>query len=195
MMGYVLAFVVVILANVLNTPDTEVVLLDNNRDSNKIIIQKNDNQIIIDKANTYVVVGENDISKPKKLTQKELVKKYGSLVSKEIPTPISLLFYFKSGSEKLTIESEKNLVNLLPEIQKRTPCDVTVIGHSDTQGNDESNINLSIKRANTVKEWIIKQKVRLNSIKVESYGEKDLAVKTKDNVSEAKNRRVEVQIR
>ena len=65
-----------------------------------------------------------------------------------------------------------------------------IAGHTDTVGNAASNLKLSQARARAIAAWFRQRGVRL-PISFEGFGETALAVKTADNVDEAKNRRVD----
>lgn len=95
----------------------------------------------------------------------------------------------------LTEESEKLFTLIEQSIKERTPCDVNIIGHADRAGSTHYNITLSLNRAKSVHTWFSKQSLDIRAITVESYGEEDPIIPTKDGVSEPKNRRVEILIR
>lgn len=191
------AIIAVVLIYGYSTTSTKVVLLDNNSTQNEITISNEKGKTVLNKPNTYVAINKNNssISHVKNISQKELDTKYKDVVTQNILQPVSFLFYFESGSTKLTDESLNNLKNAYKAIQDRYPCDVSVIGHSDTQGSDELNIKLSLKRAKLIEQYIQKQNLKIQTMKVESFGEKDLLIQTKDGVNEPKNRRVEVLVR
>jgi outer membrane protein OmpA-like peptidoglycan-associated protein len=65
-----------------------------------------------------------------------------------------------------------------------------IAGHTDTVGNAAYNLKLSQARARSIAAWFRKRGVRL-PIAYEGFGETSPAVKTADNVDEAKNRRVD----
>ena len=53
-------------------------------------------------------------------------------------------------------------------------------------------MNLSLERANEVRRMLVDQGVSAEYLNIEYYGESKPLVPTEDNVSEPKNRRVEV---
>jgi OOP family OmpA-OmpF porin len=71
---------------------------------------------------------------------------------------------------------------------------VTCTGHTDTVGSANYNMALSLRRANTVKNAMVKEGVPAASIVVVGKGETALLVPTKDGVREPQNRRVEIVI-
>lgn len=71
---------------------------------------------------------------------------------------------------------------------------VTCTGHTDTAGPPNYNMALSLRRANTVKNALVKEGVPATSITVVGRGETALLVPTKDGVREPQNRRVEIVV-
>jgi OOP family OmpA-OmpF porin len=71
---------------------------------------------------------------------------------------------------------------------------VTCTGHTDTAGPANYNMALSLRRANTVKNALVKEGVPATSITVVGRGETALLVPTRDGVREPQNRRVEIVV-
>jgi outer membrane protein OmpA-like peptidoglycan-associated protein len=65
-----------------------------------------------------------------------------------------------------------------------------IAGHTDTVGGDGYNLKLSQARARSIGTWFRKRGVRM-PIAYEGFGESSPAVKTADNVDEARNRRAD----
>ncbi len=180
-----------------HSPASTVVLLDNNKTHNAIIVKTDAGSTIIDKPGEYVtLVSKKEPPSKKKTMDKAIIeKKFKSVITALPPTPVHVLLYFENNSNKLTEASLNKLPQILKYIQKRSPCDINIIGHTDTKGSQKYNVKLAMKRAQMIKKWIASQGVKTNNIKVQSYGEADPLVKTGDNVSEPLNRRVELLIK
>jgi len=71
---------------------------------------------------------------------------------------------------------------------------VTCTGHTDTAGPANYNMALSLRRANTVKDALVREGVPATAITVVGKGETALLVQTKDGVREPQNRRVEIVV-
>jgi outer membrane protein OmpA-like peptidoglycan-associated protein len=69
---------------------------------------------------------------------------------------------------------------------------VNVTGHADKSGADQYNMALSLRRANTVKDELVRNGVPANQIVVVGRGESQPLVPTADGVKEPQNRRVEI---
>jgi OmpA family len=71
---------------------------------------------------------------------------------------------------------------------------ITATGHTDTTGPESYNMALSLRRANAVKNELVRQGVPADAVAVVGKGESQLLVPTGDNVREPQNRRVEIVI-
>jgi outer membrane protein OmpA-like peptidoglycan-associated protein len=71
---------------------------------------------------------------------------------------------------------------------------VTATGHTDTSGSEQYNMALSLRRANTVKNALVREGVPASAISVVGKGETDLLVQTADGVREPQNRRVVIDL-
>ena len=69
---------------------------------------------------------------------------------------------------------------------------IAVTGHTDTSGAPAYNMALSLRRANAVKDQLVREGVAAAAIAVTGRGETQLLVQTGDNVREPQNRRVEI---
>ena len=69
---------------------------------------------------------------------------------------------------------------------------IAVTGHTDTSGAPAYNMALSLRRANAVKDALVREGVPAAAIAVTGRGETQLLVQTGDNVKEPQNRRVEI---
>jgi outer membrane protein OmpA-like peptidoglycan-associated protein len=180
------------------TKTTVILLPDEDGNVGEIVVKANEGKsMVVDKAGykTEVSFATSTPSVPKVVSKEEIDKKLKNIKEVEPLKPISFLLYFKNNSIELTDESKNELDNILKEIKKREPCEISLIGHSDTAGASTYNIALSKKRAEIVKKILINSGVQLQKLAVTSHGENDLLIKTKDNVSEKRNRRVEVMVR
>ena len=69
---------------------------------------------------------------------------------------------------------------------------IAVTGHTDTSGSATYNMALSLRRANAVKDALVREGIPAAAIGVTGKGETQLLVQTGDNVKEPQNRRVEI---
>jgi len=71
---------------------------------------------------------------------------------------------------------------------------VIVIGHTDWVGTDEYNQRLSVRRAESVKAYLVTKGIEKNRIYTEGKGEKQPVADNKTKEGRAKNRRVEIEV-
>lgn len=78
------------------------------------------------------------------------------------------------------------------EVSKNPPASINVVGHTDTSGPKDYNQRLAFKRANAVRDALVKHGIAADMIKVDAKGEDELLVQTPDNVREPANRRANI---
>lgn len=125
------------------------------------------------------------------LSPDELQKDFGAALAASPKKPSSYLLYFEAGLSSLTASSLAEIPKIKDDLAHRPGADMSVIGHSDTRGDALANYQLGLTRATQVAE-LIGSAQRLSVL---SHGEKNLLVKTADEVDEPRNRRVEVIVR
>jgi len=89
--------------------------------------------------------------------------------------------------------SRNTLFNFLDKNKKKLSRYI-IFGHTDTKGSSQYNMNLSIKRAESVKEVLLDQGITPDDISILGKGENELAIDTPDNTKHPANRRAEVKI-
>ncbi len=107
----------------------------------------------------------------------------------------SYLVYFETGGDRLTADSAQGINEILVEIGRFPAPEIRVVGHTDTVGTTAINDQLSMQRARIVRSRLIEQGVDPNRIEAVGRGRRQLLVPTRDGVAEARNRRVEIQVR
>jgi outer membrane protein OmpA-like peptidoglycan-associated protein len=103
--------------------------------------------------------------------------------------------YFRFESDELTDESRALLPQILQAVKDRPFPDVAVVGHTDTTGTPAGNIELGLRRANSIRNRLVTAQVAASLIEATSHGEADLLINTADEVLEPRNRRVEITVR
>lgn len=132
---------------------------------------------------------------PKIISENEIEANFSPVLAILPSQPSHFILYFKSESTELKPDSVKTLPKILESIDSRNSQNISVIGHSDTAGDEQYNLQISRKRAAAIKRLLVKQGVDSTYIKSTSHGEENPLVKTADNVHEPRNRRVEVVVR
>ena len=109
--------------------------------------------------------------------------------------PVRYQFYFNTGGTSLTSESAGYIPVVLEDVRRRGAAAVSIIGHTDTVGDDALNEKLGLMRAQSIAAMLQKTGLQALELSVVSHGKRNLLVPTGDNVAEPRNRRVEVNIR
>jgi len=102
--------------------------------------------------------------------------------------------FFDTGKASLRPESYKTL-NEFVELMKAKPALIVEIsGHTDNVGSPESNLTLSLQRANAVKNYLISKGISANRIETKGYGDTQAIDTNTTEEGRQKNRRTEVRI-
>ncbi len=176
---------------------TNVILLPDADGKTGAVTVKNDtSSVVLDQPYTATRVKSNRSTLHAAVVEKKTVEdKYQTLFQAEPLKPISILLYFEFNSNQLNPASAKLIPEVIRLARERVPCEINIIGHSDTKGTAEYNYDLALDRAQHVADLLKEAGIRMKNLTVTSHGEKDLLIMTGDDVYEEKNRRVEVMIR
>lgn len=172
-----------------------IVLPDEDGHVGAVTVSDGENEILLDTANSAAKIGSDGKVETVAVTDEDIDKIFGPTIEALPIPPNRFRLYFIEGTDKLTDESSAQIDDVLADINKRPAYDVEVTGHTDTVGQEDANSKLSLKRAQKIRNWLIDQGIEAEAIEFYGRGEWDLYIKTKDNVEEPKNRRVEVLIR
>ena len=120
---------------------------------------------------------------------------FGAAVAAQPLAPAQFTLYFVEGRDELTEESKKLIDSVFAEIARRPVPDVMVIGHTDKVGTDALNDPLSRQRAEVVRAAMLARGVAADQVVAIGRGKREPVVPTAEGVAEARNRRVEIQVR
>ena len=129
------------------------------------------------------------------VTGRQIAEDFGRALAVRPALPETFLLYFERGGTELTAESKALLPKIIERAKGRTAVDVSVIGHSDTQGAAQANEQLALRRAQAIADQLKGIGMNGMTLAVESHGERNLLVSTPDETPEPKNRRVEIVLR
>ncbi len=125
----------------------------------------------------------------------EVTRIFGAALAAVPPAPRHFILQFKFESDALTEASVALIPAILSAVRAIPVPEVAVTGHTDTMGEPKANIALGLKRAASVRTILVRAGLAASTVVVSSHGEADLAVKTRDNTPEPRNRRVEITVR
>jgi outer membrane protein OmpA-like peptidoglycan-associated protein len=98
---------------------------------------------------------------------------------------------FASGSDKLLVDSYPSLDKVAATAQKYPALKLRVEGHTDSMGDDASNLKLSQQRAEAVRAYLVTKSVPAEKIEAVGLGETKPVADNKTGEGRAQNRRVE----
>jgi OOP family OmpA-OmpF porin len=111
-----------------------------------------------------------------------------------VVSPPSFMVFFDWDRSNLSQQALTTIQQAANAFKAKGNARITATGHTDTSGPESYNMALSLRRANAVKDALVRDGVPAQAISVIGMGEKGLLVQTGDNVREPQNRRVEIVI-
>jgi len=144
-------------------------------------------------ASTLIERGDRVDAPP--VARDEVTKLFSYAIAAQPQRPISFLLYFQLDTDEYTPESTEAFEKVFAEIAQRKAAEIAVIGHTDRIGTVEYNDTLSLRRAERVRRDFVDRGIPTGAISVAGRGEREPIVATADEVSEPRNRRVEINVR
>jgi hypothetical protein len=109
-----------------------------------------------------------------------------------VAAPTSFMVFFDWDRSNLSQQAVQTIGQAAATFKSRGSARITATGHTDTSGPESYNMALSLRRANSVKNELVRQGVPADAIAVVGKGESSPLVATGDGVREPQNRRVEI---
>jgi OOP family OmpA-OmpF porin len=110
------------------------------------------------------------------------------------PQAPSFMVFFDWDRSNLSAQALNTIKQAAGAYKTKGSARITATGHTDKSGPDAYNMALSLRRANTVKDALVREGVPATAISVIGKGETQPLVQTADGVREPQNRRVEIVI-
>ena len=126
-----------------------------------------------------------------------LRKKLNSIATEQTDKGLMMTlgdFVFDSGRSTIKQEAVDNFSKVVDFINTYPNKKVRIEGHTDSSGSNKLNLKLSQKRADAVKNLLIKNGISASQIQAVSMGEDFPIAENSTNAGKAKNRRVEIII-
>ena len=160
-----------------------------------IVVEREGQRQVVDTAYGAARVSADGATQATRVSEDEIKRNFGSTLAALPGKPTSFVLHFLEGRDELTPESKAELDKVLAELKRRPLPDIVVIGHTDTVGTLAYNDKLSLARAERVRDMMVALGIPASRIQVAGRGKRELVVQTDENVSEARNRRVEINVR
>ncbi len=106
--------------------------------------------------------------------------------------PASFMVFFDFDRSDLSSVAQATIQQAAGAYKTKGSARITAIGHADRSGPEAHNMALSLRRANSVKDALVRNRVPDNAIVTVGRGESMPLVQTAAGVREAQNRRVEI---
>ncbi len=101
--------------------------------------------------------------------------------------------YFDHDKDVLKVEYESYLKRMVDIVLSHTDLRIKIIGHTDSNGTDEYNVDLSQRRAERIKKFLTDQGLPSDRVVIEYRGEKDPATSNATKQGKSLNRRVDFE--
>jgi OmpA-OmpF porin, OOP family len=101
---------------------------------------------------------------------------------------------FETGKAELRPGALRNLYPLVTFLQKYPERRVLIEGHTDSVGSEASNLDLSQRRADAVRDFLLQNGVRAAQITTQGYGKASPVASNDTTAGRQQNRRVELII-
>jgi outer membrane protein OmpA-like peptidoglycan-associated protein len=125
--------------------------------------------------------------------------RFGAPAAAPMPQPMpaaapSFMVFFDWDRSNLSQQALNTIKQAADTYKTKGSARITATGHADRSGPENYNMALSLRRANAVKDALVRNGVPATAITVIGKGETQPLVPTADGVREPQNRRVEIVI-
>lgn len=172
-----------------------VVLPNADGTAGAITVSDNQKSVLLDQPYAASEEKGSSLSAATTTDAQHVRQEFGNALAAQPILPAHFRLYFLKDTDTLTPDSEQQYRAVFEDIKRRPVYQVEVIGYTDTLGTPVHNQELSLKRAETIRDRLVHDGLSADSISVAGRGELDPAVATGPQVSEPRNRRVEITVR
>ncbi len=179
-----------------STPPDKVILLpDPEGKVGAVIVRSATEEQLINKAYAGVDVAKGGAMEQTLDSQASVQARYGDLLAARPPRPMTFTinFLFDSATQ-LAPESSATVAKLKAVLATWPAPHLVVVGHTDLAGSQGFNDRLSMRRAQTVAAFLIKEGIPAQQIETAGRGKREPLVQTADGVANPLNRRVVITI-
>ena len=168
--------------------DQNLILKIPTKKKEKLIKQTTDGKPTFTAETQFLLTNAEDAKKIN-VTIKEIILKYGLLTEGKFVTNSIV---FDANSANIQASSNETLKTMGEILEDNKDMKIKITGHTDSDGDDNKNLQLSQKRAQSVKDYLLKNyKIEAARLSAEGKGEKVPAMPNTTPEGKAANRRVE----
>ncbi len=156
-------------------------------------------QILVPKGDTYLV-RYKDLTQKVNYSQFKVPNQPGKIsfevLIKYEPSKLIQLnnVYFDTDKATIKPKSFKQLNEIAGLLKEKKGMEIEIAGHTDNVGTKEHNMALSQRRADAIRNYLIKKGANPNHITAVGYGDQQPIDSNATPEGRAKNRRIEVRI-
>lgn len=178
-------------------PETVVVVVPSRHDGHvgSVVVTKGEERQVLDSAYATARVRNRGHVHKTALNTEDVDKLFAEASAALPRRAMSFTLNFVLAKQDLTPESLEKLNQVLTEAAGWEAAEIMVTGHTDRMGTDENNDALSLKRAESVRQMLLRRGANAATVHAIGMGEREPVTPTDDGVAEDSNRRVEVTIR
>lgn len=150
-------------------------------------------EMVITETENQFVMEDIDVSK-KTLEELIVFNEEGVTIRKEgnnlvLSMPELVLFDFNKYEVKNKVKGSLN--TLAKALEENPDIRIKIDGYTDFIGSEGYNLELSVKRAKSIKNYLVDRGVKSSNISIEGYGKQNPIANNATAAGRAKNRRVE----
>ncbi|WP_296650768.1 OmpA family protein [Paraburkholderia sp.] len=184
-----------ILAGCSAAPDKIILLPDPDGSVGGVIVTSGKHTQVIDEAYARAEVAKNGTIEKTADNKSNVQAHYGNLLAAQPPRPRTFTINFVFDSATQLAPDSATVVATLKAVLATWPAPrLMVVGHTDMAGSQEFNDRLSMRRAQSVASFLVKQGIPARQIEVAGRGKREPLVHTPDGVPNQLNRRVVITI-
>lgn len=102
--------------------------------------------------------------------------------------------HFESGSDEIKPTSKRFLAETARLMKKHQKIHILVEGHTDNNGGARANLQLSERRAQAVRKFLVAKGVARDRVGAKGYGEAQPKASNETSAGRAQNRRIEIKV-
>jgi outer membrane protein OmpA-like peptidoglycan-associated protein len=160
-----------------------------------VVVRNSSGEVLLNKAYAGAAVDSAGNLSPVTYTPERVESEFGPVIAALPGRPATFLLYFLEGKDELTPDSVQEIERVFVDIASRPDPQIWVIGHTDAVGTVQYNDQLSLQRAQKVRDELVRRGIAADRIEVSARGKREPLVPTSQGVPEPKNRRVEISVR
>lgn len=159
----------------------------------ELIIEKGANKTAVFKRPIYKTEDKViALEKPKENTEPIKTNEYIPLEANSTVVLKNILF--ERATSNVLPSSFKSLLKLAKTLKKRTEVVIQIEGHTDNVGDSQALLNLSLARANSIRDFLKQNGIPHTQVRTKGFGATRPITKNRTEKERSKNRRVEIRV-